>query len=256
MTSPLPISVLLLARNESQALAALLPSLGFAAECVVVVDASTTDDTAAVAARAGARVSTRALDGFGAQRRHALAQCQQPWVLWIDADERLDAAAVEAIRAAVATGTANGYRLRRRTWFLGKPIRFCGWRNERVLRLFRREQAQFDERLVHEQVQVAGRIDDLEATLDHLSYESWDEARRKLLQYSAANAERLALEQRRASLLDVVARPPLRFVRMYLLQLGFLDGARGVVLCGLAACQVFLKYTGRWAAERGRVRPS
>lgn len=254
MPERLPVSVLLLARNEAAALAVLLPALEFAAECVVVVDASTTDDSAAVAERLGARVFTRALDGFGAQRTFALEQCREPWVLWIDADERLDREGIAAIRATVLHGDAAGYRLKRRTWFLGRPIRFCGWRNERVLRVFRRDHARFDANLVHEEVHVEGRVAELEATLDHLSYESWDEARRKLLQYSAANAQRLAAEQRSASLLDVIARPPLRFVRMYLLQLGFLDGARGVLLCGLAATQVFLKYAGRWAATHGRGR--
>jgi glycosyltransferase involved in cell wall biosynthesis len=256
MAERLPISVLLLARDAAAALGELLPTLGFAAEVVVVVDAATVDGTAAVAEQAGARVFTRALDGFGAQRQFALEQCREPWVLWIDTDERLDAAGCAAVTAAVRNGGADGFLLRRRTWFLGRPIRFCGWRNERVPRLFRRERARFDAALVHEQVHVDGSVIPLEATLDHLSYESWDEARRKLLQYSAANAAQLERAGRRASLADVVLRPPLRFARMYVLQLGVLDGSRGLLLCALAATQVFLKYAGRWAAGRGaRTRP-
>ena len=256
MAHRLPISVLLLARDEAAALGELLPALEFAAEVVVVVDAATRDDSATVAEQAGARVFTRALDGFGAQRQFALAQCREPWVLWIDADERLDAGGRAAIAAAVAAGKADGYLLRRRSWFLGRPIRFCGWRNERVLRLFRRDRANFDAALVHEQVHVAGTLAPLGATLDHLSYATWDDARRKLLHYSAANAAQLERAGRRASLLDVVLRPPLRFARMYVLQLGVLDGGRGLLLCALAATQVFLKYAGRWAAGRGaRTRP-
>ena len=250
MAERLPVSVLLLARDESAALAELLPTLGFAADMVVVVDAATRDDSAAVAARAGARVFTRTLDGFGAQRRFALEQCREPWVLWIDADERLDPGGPAAFAAAISRADIAGWRLRRRTWFLGRPIRFCGWRNERVLRLFRHDRARFDEALVHEEVHVDGRVADVESTLEHLSYETWDEARRKLLQYSAANAEKLAHSGRRASLVDVILRPPLRFARMYVLQLGVLDGARGLLLCALASTQVFLKYAGRWAAGR------
>ena len=114
----------------------------------------------------------------------------------------------------------------------------------------RRARARFDSSPVHERVHVEGGVEDLPATLEHSSYATWDEARRKLLQYSAANAERLARDGRGASLFDVVLRPPLRFVRMYVLQLGVLDGARGLLVCGLAATQVFLKYAGRWAAGR------
>jgi len=254
MAERLPLSILLLARDASAALAELLPALVFAADVVVVVDAATVDDTAVVAERAGARVFTRALEGFGAQRQFALERCREPWVLWIDADERLDPAAVGAIRSAIERGGAAGFRLRRRTWFLGAPIRFCGWGNERVLRLFQRDRARFDSAPVHERVHVDGAVADLAATLEHRSYESWDDARRKLLQYSAANVERMEREGRRASIVDIVLRPPLRFARMYVLQLGVLDGARGLLLSALAATQVFLKYAGRWAAGRGASR--
>ncbi len=254
MAHRLPISILLLARDEAAALAVLLPSLAFAADVVVVVDAATRDDSAAVAERLGARVFTRTLDGFGAQRQFALEQCREDWVLWIDADERLAPGAADALAAAIGRGDADGYGLARRTWFLGRPIRYCGWQGERVVRLFRRTRARFDSSPVHERVHVEGRIAELPATLEHLSYETWDAARRKLLQYSAAGSERLAREGRGASLADVVMRPPLRFVRMYVLQLGALDGARGLLVCGLAATQVFLKYAGRWAAARTHPR--
>jgi len=253
MKATAPVSVLLLARDEAPALRELLPELAFAAELVVVVDAATRDDSAAVAEAAGARVHVRALadaGGFGPQRRFALAQCTQPWVLWIDADERFAPGAREAIVDAVARGDADGWSLARRTWFLGRPIRFCGWQGERVLRLFRREAAAFDDAPVHEQVAVRGRVRPLAATLEHRSYTTWGEAVDKLLRYSTANAAALARAGRGASLADVVFRPPLRFVRMYVLQLGVLDGARGFLVCALAATQVFLKYAARWSADR------
>ena len=250
MDDKLPVSVLLLARDETRDLEALIPSLAFAREVVLVWDAAGDRATRDAASRLGARVFERALDGFGAQRAFALAQCREDWVLWIDADERLGEHAVPALREAVARGDADGFTLGRRTWFLGRPIRFCGWRGERVLRLFRRDRARFDDAAVHERVIVEGRIDPLPVTLEHLSYASWDEARRKLLQYSAANAERLARDGRSVALIDVMLRPPLRFVRMYVLQLGVLDGARGLLLCMLAATQVFLKYAQAWAAQR------
>ena len=251
----LPISVLLLARDEARRLEALLPTLDFAAEVVVVVDTATRDDTEAVATRRGARVFRRALDGFGPQRQFALEQCREDWVLWVDADERLGPDAEPDLARALAT-TAAGFRLRRRGWFLGRPIRHCGWQDERVLRLFRRTRARFDAAPVHERVHVDGEIADLPVTLEHRSYESWDDCRRKLLHYSAAGASSLGARGRRVTLLDVLMRPPLRFMRMYVLQLGVLDGSRGAMLCALAATQVFLKYAGRWADAATRREPS
>ena len=244
---PLPISVLLLARDEAVRLADLLPRLGFAREVVVVVDAATRDESRAVAARFGARVFERALDGFGPQRRFALEQALEPWVLWIDADERLDAEAVASLPGALARAEVSGYRIARATWFLGRRIRHCGWRGERVLRLFRRAAASFDEAPVHERVHVTGTIADLTGGIEHRSYERWEDCRDKLIRYAAAGAERARRAGRRAHAADVLLRPPLRFLRMYLLQAGFLDGAHGLVLCALAAAQVLLKYAALWA---------
>jgi (heptosyl)LPS beta-1,4-glucosyltransferase len=250
MDATLPISVLLLARDEAERLDALLPRLAFAREVVVVIDAATRDRSRTVAERHGARVFERALDGFGPQRRFALAQCREPWVLWIDADERPDAAAVAGIARLVREGTAAGGRLRRRTWFLGRRIRFCGWRGERVLRVFRREAAGFDDAAVHERVHVAGPVVDVAGTLEHHSYARWEDCREKLVRYAAAGAAEARRAGRRATLAEVLLRPPLRFLRMYLLQLGALDGAHGALLCALAAAQVFLKYAELWARPR------
>jgi glycosyltransferase involved in cell wall biosynthesis len=251
---PLPLSILLLARDEERRLAALLPTLAFAREVVVVIDPATRDRSREVAARHGAVVFERDWDGFGPQRQFALAHCTEPWVLWLDADERLPEGAGAAIAEAIEPREApDGYRLGRRTWFLGAPIRWCGWRGERVLRLFRRARARFDDAPVHERVHVSGSIANLPVTLDHLSYQSWEECRRKLVAYAAANAERARRAGRRAGPWDVALRPPLRFLRMYVLQLGVLDGARGVAVCALAAAQVFLKYAELWAGSAAPV---
>ena len=255
MPESLPISILLLARNEARRLSGLLPSLAFAGEIVVVVDSATTDATREVARTAGARVFERALDGFGSQRRFALEQCTQPWVLWLDADERLDGKAVRAITNVVrARDAADGYRLARQGWFLGRRIRFCGWRGETVLRLFRRDRARFDDAEVHEAVSVAGPVVRMEGAIEHHSYDRWEDCRDKLLRYSTAGAARAHRAGRTAGVLDVVLRPCARFVRMYVLQFGLLDGAAGMLLCALAAAQVFLKYSELWTLTRGTTR--
>lgn len=246
----LPVSVLLLARDEADRLAPLIGSLGFARDVVVVVDTASTDGSARVAAGAGARVFERPLDGFGAQRRFALEQCREPWVLWIDADETLAPGAEAAIARAIETPGRDGWRFGRRTWFLGAPIRFCGWQGERVLRLFRRERAAFDDAPVHERVRIAGPVGDAPVTLEHHSYDTWRICVDKMVRYAEAGAERARRAGRGASLLDVALRPPLRFLRMYVLQLGVLDGGRGLLVCLLAATQVFLKYAALHADRK------
>jgi len=251
---PLPISVLLLTRDEEGRVERLLPALAFAAEMVVVDDRSE-DGTAAVAERLGAQVHVRVLEGFGPQRRFALEHCTQPWVLWIDADERLDARALEAVTRTVnddpgAGGPVAAYSLERRTWFLGRRIRWCGWGGERVTRLFHRASARFDDAPVHERVHITGAIAELPGILEHHSYENWEACRTKLVRYAHAGAEARRRAGRRAGILDVAFRPLARFVRMYVLQLGVLDGGHGFAVCALAAANVFLREMELWADRR------
>lgn len=251
----LPVSALLLVRDETAAVEALLPALGFVREVVVVWDAGGDPATRAAAERLGARVFTRALDGFGPQRQFALERCSQDWVLWIDADERLAAGAEAAIAAAIAsTPAVPAVRMALRTsFFLGRRIRHCGWANECLPRLFTRAGARFDDAPVHERVILDGAREIAAAgrfEIEHHSYPDWRTCREKLVRYAAAGAEKAARAGRRAGPLDVLARPPLRFLRQYVLQLGFLDGGHGLVLCALAAAQVRLKYAELWARSR------
>jgi len=255
--TPASISVLLLARDETQDLEELLPALGFAREIVVVWDPRGDRATRDAAAKLGARVFEREFDGFGPQRTFALAQCTQDWVLWLDADERLDGPAAEEVpRAVMHPRGATQFRLKRATWFLGRRIRFCGWQGEKIVRLFRRDRARFDAAAVHERVHVDGpRARRIPGVIHHYSYRTLGDCVQKCVRYGAAGADKAYARGRRAGAIDVLVRPPLRFVRQYVLELGVLDGGPGLVLCGFAAAQVFFKYAGLWRRSRTGGQP-
>ena len=252
-----PVSVLLLARDETRDLEELIPRLSFAREVVVVWDPRGDAATRETAVRLGASVYSHAFAGFGAQRAHALSHCSQPWVLWLDADERLDTDAVVALRSTAAAGPdgPRQYSLARATWFLGRRIRFCGWQGERVVRFFRRDRARFDDAEVHETVHVVGPAPaPLPGLIEHHSYRTFEDCVSKCVRYASAGAAKAERHGRGAGPLDVMLRPPLRFLRQYVLQLGFLDGPHGLVLCGFAAVQVFLKYAELWQRTRSGSR--
>ena len=249
------VSVLLLLRDEVRDAEELLPSLGFAAEVVVVWDPRGDRAARDAAERLGARVFEREFDGFGPQRAFALEQCTQDWVLWIDADERLTPASLPVLTRALALpATPPGVvRVLRQTTFLGAGIHWCGWQDEWLPRLFTRKGARFDDAPVHERVELAGAVTHRvpgRIVLIHHSYRTIDDCVTKMVRYAHANAEKSWRAGRRAGLLDVIVRPPLRFLRQFVLQLGFLDGAHGFVLCAFAACQVFLKYAELWSRSR------
>ena len=251
----LPLSVLLLLRDEVRDVEELLPSLAFAAEVVVVWDPRGDRAARDAAERLGARVFERALDGFGPQRAFALAQCTQDWVLWLDADERLTPGSLPALSrgASLPAAPPGIVHVLRETTFLGRPIHWCGWRDEWLPRLFTRRGARFDDAPVHERVDVPGAVTHRgvgRIVLVHHSYRTIDDCVTKMARYAHANADKAWRAGRRAGLLDVIVRPPLRFLRQFVLQLGFLDGGHGFVLCAFAAAQVFLKYAELWTRTR------
>ncbi|HZH07385.1 MAG TPA: glycosyltransferase family 2 protein, partial [Lautropia sp.] len=169
------LSVAVITKNEAHRIERCLRSVAFADQ-VVVLDSGSTDDTVAVARRLGAEVQvTPDWPGFGVQKNRALAICRHPWVLSIDADEEVSDDLRDAIVAVVSAGqqsSANGYWISRSSRFCGQTIRFGLWRNDQVLRLFRRTGGRFSDDLVHERVLCPEPLGRLSGTLHHDSVDS------------------------------------------------------------------------------------
>ncbi len=247
--APLPVTVVIAARNEGAEIAECVASVRWADE-ILVVENDSTDDTVARATAAGATVFSHPFRTIGAQRNVAIARARHPWILVLDADER----ATPEVAVAVATvlGAPDGpgaWRVARRNFFLGREVRFGGWERDRPVRLFTRD-LRYDERPVHEHVITTGAVGVLSAPLLHTPYASLDEYFEKLGRYAGWWADHQHGRGRRARLTDLVVRPPLRFLTMYLVRGGWRDGAHGVVLAVLGAMSVAAKYAQLWA--RGR----
>jgi glycosyltransferase involved in cell wall biosynthesis len=235
------VSVAVVALNEEERLRACLESVLWADE-VVVVDAGSSDKTVAIAREFTDRVLFRAWDGYGTQKNFALGQCQGDWILSLDADERVSEALRDEIQARLAPGPAEaGFFLPRRNLFEGRWVRHGGLCPDWQLRLLRRGRGAFVERAVHESVRVDGPTGRLRAPLIHESYRSVTDAVLRLNRYSDLAAADLVAAGRGGSLLDLLGRPVWRFLSMYVLRAGFLDGWRGLVLAWLHAHYVFLR---------------
>lgn len=251
------LSAIVITHNEIANISDCLLSLDFADE-VVVLDSGSTDGTPDVARGMGAVVHvTTDWPGFGPQKNRALALAQHPWVLSVDADERVPPELAKQIRQVVAEGGGMAYEIPRVTQFCGRWIRHCGWTPDYVLRLFKRGSAHFSEDLVHERVVLRQGVPvRLTSPLLHYSYPTPAHYWRKLEQYSQAWArQRLALGQRttmwRAGLAGVVA-----FLRSYFVRLGFLDGAMGFAVCTMQAQAAFGKYFALYCLNHQNDPPS
>jgi glycosyltransferase involved in cell wall biosynthesis len=236
------LSAAIIVRDEADRLPACLASLRGLADEIVVVDTGSRDATPFIAAASGAVVEHRVLDGFGPTKQFALDRATGAWVLSIDADERVTVELAAEIRRTVASpDAADGYELRRQSWFLGRRMRFGGMGNDRVLRLFRRERGRFTDAAVHERVIVTGRVGRLTGILEHHTIRTLAEFGAKIERYAALRATEMAARGERGHWWDLV-RLPVNFLVFLLVRLSLLDGVRGVIWAAGSAYHSWRKY--------------
>lgn len=242
MTDRPRLSAIVIAKNEAADLPDCLASLAFCDE-IVVVDSGSSDATVAIARAAGAVVRvTEDWPGFGLQKQRALDLATGDFVLSVDADERIPADLAEAIRAAIARGDRAGWRINRRSTFLGRFLLHGGWYPDRVLRLARRDVAHFTPDCVHERMEVDGAIGDLACDMIHHSYRSIDEVLDKGRRYGLASAAERRARGKRGGLAIALPRAGWAFLRHYVLKAGFLDGAHGFVAAAAKAQETFWRW--------------
>ncbi len=240
------LSVIIPTHDEARNIAECIRSAAWADE-VLVVDDFSGDDTAAIARDLGARVLEHEWHSPASQKNWALQQASHPWVLSLDADERVTPELRADIRAILmSSGTPDGYFIPIHGYFLGRRMRFGPWRGERKLRLFRRDLTHYPERAIHEAAQVRGRIGLCRGAILHHSYRTLDDCFVKMRRYAEWGAAEWLRRGRRPSRLRMVLRAPARFVQDYLLRAGFLDGTPGLVLCLFEGWQAAAREAKLW----------
>ncbi|HEY7677988.1 MAG TPA: glycosyltransferase family 2 protein [Candidatus Methylomirabilis sp.] len=243
------LSVTIVCVDAQEKIRACLESVAWADE-IVVCDSGSRDETLAICGQYTDRLYTDPWRGFGAHKNLALERAAHPWVLSLDADERVTPALERRIRRVLeGPAEADGYHIPRQNYFLGRWIRHGGWYPDYVLRLFRRDRGRFTERAVHEAVEVDGRTARLEEALEHHTYDSIAAYLARMNRYSALAAG----EMRRAGVTfrarDLVWRPPATALKMYVVRQGFRDGVHGLALAGLYGAYTFAKYLKLWELE-------
>ena len=241
------LSVIITTFNEDVNIADCIESVKWADE-ILVVDSFSTDRTVEIAQRLPVRLLQREYYGSAAQKNWALDRVEHGWVLIVDADERVtdELAAEILVLLTRAPADVNGYYIRRENVFIDRVMRHSGWSTDKVIRLFRRDRGRYPNRRVHADLAIEGPTPDLEHPFLHYTFRSFDQYFDKFLNYAEWGAAQAFREGRKVGLLEIAGRPLWRFFRTYVLQLGFLDGRHGLVLCTLQAFGVFLKYARLW----------
>jgi glycosyltransferase involved in cell wall biosynthesis len=224
----LPLSAVLIVRNEARNLPACLRALEFCAE-ILVVDSGSSDTTVEVARHHGARVVETHWRGFGPQKQFAVDQASHDWVLCIDADERVSGRLKDSIAAVLPAPTFSAYRFARCNRFMGRYLRHGEGYPDWSLRLFDRRHAHWSDAAVHERVVTNTPIGTLAGDLYHESAESLESYLEKQNRYSTLAADRALAAGKQATAIHLLLSPLLRFVKFYFLRAGFLDGVPGLV---------------------------
>lgn len=245
-TGHVPITVIVPTLNAAARLAASLDSVAWADE-VIVVDAGSFDDTAPIAESKGARVLTVRGTTIGNQRNAGIAAARNEWILALDADETVTPELHASLsRLASSESSAHSaYRVRSRNWHLGRELRHGPWGRDWKVRVFRRG-ARFNDARVHEHLESATDVGQLDGTLLHRPYNDLGHQIMKIAQYARWSAEDMHAHGRRARVRDVMGRPAWRFFRDYFVYSGWRDGAAGFVVAIVSAFSVFLKYASLW----------
>jgi len=246
------LTVTIITRNEAAHIAAALESVRWADE-VVVVDSQSTDETVAIARRFTDRVAIREWKGYIDQKNHAASLASHDWILSLDADERTTPELKREIqRLLSAEPPAHGYRIPRVSYYLGRWIRTTDWYPDYQLRLYDRRYGQWTGRHVHESVAVGGLVGRLRNDLQHFPYRDIAHHLQTIDRYTTLAARQMAEHGRRGRLLDLVWRPPLAFLRNYVVRGGFRDAGPGLVVSVLNSYYVGLKFAKLWEITRTR----
>ncbi|MFZ5453398.1 MAG: glycosyltransferase family 2 protein [Thermodesulfobacteriota bacterium] len=236
------LSVTVIALNEEANIVPCLESVRFADE-IIVVDSGSTDRTLELARNFTDRIFTTDWRGFAGAKNFALDQARMEWVFSLDLDERVPPDLQQEILEVVqADGPLAAYKVPRKNYVGRRWIRHLGWYPDHTLRLFRRDQGRFREREVHEEVVVPGPVGLLRTPLEHYSYNNLEEYAARQDRYARLAAGEMRKAGRRPLPGELLWRPALTFLNLFVLKRGFLEGNLGLKLTLQASRYNFLKY--------------
>lgn len=244
------IHAVIITRDAGRTIAKTLDSLRDFGE-VIVYDNGSTDDTLAICSRfENVKVATGRFLGFGPSKNHAASLAGGDWIFSIDADEYVGADLLDVLRRIDLGDGHAAYAVERCNLLMDKHVRRGGWGNNWLVRLYHRGHCRFDEARVHEKVVVPGDVDvvRLHGTLWHQAVTDIDQFLHKISFYSELRRDPAA---RVHSPAVTFLRAAWAFFRSYFLQLGFLEGWRGLVIANCEAQGSFFKHMKRYVDADG-----
>jgi glycosyltransferase involved in cell wall biosynthesis len=237
------VSAVVITRNEEANIEAALLSLEGIASEIVVVDSRSTDRTVKLARKYTDRVVERTWTNFADQKNFGNDQASHPWILSLDADERLSPELREELKAMLeGEPECAAFSMPRRVFYLGRWIKHSGWYPDRKVRLFRKERAHWEGAYVHESLVVDGEVRNLKGDIHHYTYRNIADHLARINRFSDLGAQKLYADKKKCRWYHLLLQPFGRFLKSYLLKRGFLDGFAGLVVSVLNGYSIFVRY--------------
>ena len=246
------ISACIICHNEERNIKRCLESLKWVHD-IIVVDSMSTDRTVEIAEAYTDRIFRRVWPGYAAQKNFALSKAETDWVLSLDADEAVSKTLCDEIKSEIARPEPlDGYRIPRRSFYQGRWINHSGYYPDRQLRLFRREKGHWVGGRVHERMAIEGDVGDLKQDLLHYPYGGRISGQLKTVNnFSTLLAKDMYDRGKRFHLIHLFSRPFFKFLEVYVLKRGFMDGLPGLIISVSDAYAMFVRYVKLREIEAG-----
>ena len=237
------LSVAMIIMNEEKNLDRTLKSVADFADEIVIVDSGSTDRTEEIAKKYGAKFFVESWKGYGGQRNSAIDKACGEWILNIDADEEISPQLQEKIKEIKNSNDEKSvYNINFTSVCFGKKIKHGGWSNSYHIRLFKKSAGRFNDNKVHESFQTQEKIYTLKEDIYHHSYLTLGDYFTKFNRYTTEGALEYYKRGKKCNIFQIVINPIFKFIRMYLIRLGFLDGKEGFLLACTSSLYTMVKY--------------
>ncbi|MFC2160239.1 glycosyltransferase family 2 protein [Acidobacteriota bacterium] len=237
------ISVVIITYNEQDRLEPTLRSVADIAAEIIVVDSYSTDDTVKIAKKYTKNVFQRKWKNYSDQKNFANGKASFPWILSLDADERISAELYkELIELKAREPESAGFSMPRQVFYLGRWIKHTVWYPDRKLRLFKKNKAFWEGEFVHEKLVLDGEAVKLNGPLLHFTYSSIHDHLDQINVFSDLAAQKLYVKQKKCGCIKLVLHPIFGFIKSYYIKAGILDGFAGFIVSVLHGYSIFLRY--------------
>jgi glycosyltransferase involved in cell wall biosynthesis len=243
-----PLTAIVTSYNEIEFIEDCIRSTLWADE-VLLIDSYSDDGTVELVREKfpNVRIVQRPYYGAASQKNFGIDCATSKWILYVDADELVpDELRDEILKMMNGPLEFWAYSIGRRNFMMGKEVKYSGLQRDRVTRLFHREHARYPKRRVHTDLRVDGPTGALRHKMLHFYIRSFDHMIEKMTRYAIWGSAQLYLEKRKVGAWGIFSHAAAKFVRDYFVNLGFLDGTRGLIVVGMHVYYTFWKYAKLW----------